>query len=120
MHEIGLESSILKSVLDGLKTIELRLGKPNDLKIKAGDTINIREDTWNDGVRTKGTGYVAQIRITQVLYFESFEEALNAVDHIAAIPSAKEPGDAIAEYRKFYSAEDEEEYGVIAFMFELA
>lgn len=119
MHELGIESSVLQDILSGRKTIEGRLGKPKFLKIKAGDEISLREDIWDDGKIVGTLDDVATIVVKQVLYFTSFEEMLNSLDHQAAIPSAETIADAMDIYRQFYTPEDEEEYGVVAFIFAL-
>lgn len=119
MQEIGIESSVLKDILSGQKTIEGRLGKPKFLKIRAGDEISLREDIWKNGKVESSIPDVATIRIKQVLYFESFNDMLGSLNYRAFIPSAKNIEEALATYRKFYSPEDEKEYGAVAFLFEL-
>ena len=119
MHEIGIESSLVESIRNGQKTVEGRLGKSRFLQINAGDTLNIREDIWRDGRVIGAHDDTLQLKVTQVLYFESFREMLEAVDYKAAVPAAKTLQDAINKYSEFYSVKDEEEYGVVAIFFEL-
>jgi ASC-1-like (ASCH) protein len=119
MDEIGIESTVLKEILDGNKTIEGRLGKSKFLKLKVGDTIKLREDVWQDGVIVKSIPDQGAIKITQILYFTSFREMMESLDVDEILPGVKSIQEAIAVYRKFYNAEDEEEYGVIAMSFEL-
>ena len=119
MQEIGIESSVLRDILDDKKTIEGRLGKDKFLKLKVGDTLALREDVWQDGTIRTSIPDQGTIRIKQVLYFTSFKEMLEALDIEEIIPRAKTVDDALSVYRKFYSPEDEEEFGVIAFSFEL-
>ncbi len=120
MQEIGIESSLLGDILAGKKTIELRLGKPKFIKLRVGDTLSLREDVWADGHCIESTPDQATVVITQLLYFEHFDEALSFIDFQAAIPSAESKAGALAVYRKFYSPEDEEEYGVVAITFTLS
>jgi ASC-1-like (ASCH) protein len=61
----------------------------------------------------------ATVAITQLLYFEHFEEALSFIDFQAAIPVAKTKAKALEVYRKFYTPEDEEEFGIVAIIFSL-
>ena len=117
MQEIGIESLLLQDILSGKKTIELRLGKPKYIKLRVGDTLSLREDVWDDGNIIESTPDQAEIVIKQLLYFEHFDEALSSIDFQVAIPAAKSKAEALAVYRKFYSPEDEEEYGVIAITF---
>lgn len=119
MHEIGIESSLVEVIRNGQKTVEGRLGKPRFLKIQEGDILRIREDIWKDGEIIGSHDDALQTKVTQVLYFGSFKEMLEAIDYIAAVPTAKTLQDAINKYAEFYSASDEEEYGVVALFFEV-
>lgn len=115
MHEIGIEASLVEAIRSGTKTIEGRLGKPRFLTIQPGDTLRIRADTWKGDSIIESQEDALHATVTQVLYFESFAEMLDAVDYTAAVPSANNFEDAVEAYAKFYSAQDEIEYGVIAF-----
>jgi ASC-1-like (ASCH) protein len=118
MEEIGIESSLVDAIREGEKTVEIRLGKPRFLRMQEGDKLSVREDVWQNGETIEEHKNVLQIRITQILHFETLVEALEAIDFQAAIPSAKTIDDALAEYRKIYSESDEEEFGVVVMMFE--
>lgn len=120
MHEIGIESSLVEAIRTGQKTVEGRLGKPRFLQMKEGDTITVREDMWKDGEMIGSRDDALQLKVTQVLYFESFKEMLEAINYEAAVPTAKTLADAISKYAEFYSPKDEEEYGVVALFFEVA
>jgi ASC-1-like (ASCH) protein len=119
LTEIGIESSILQDILRGTKTVEGRLGKPKFLKIRKGDILSIREDFWQDGAIARSISNRAFIRVTQKLYFISFEEMLSSVGIAAVLPAATDMTDALRAWRQFYSEADEQEYGVVALMFEL-
>jgi len=119
MHEIGIESSLVEAIRNGEKTIEGSLGKPRFLKMDVGDTLSIREDIWIDGKNIGSQDYKLLVKITQILYFETFKEMLESIDFTAAIPSAKSIRDAVNKYTELYSKDDEEEYGVVAIFFEL-
>lgn len=119
MQEIGIESSVLKQILSGTKTIEVRLGKPKFLKMRVGDNIALREEVWQDGTIIRETHEQGRIKITQLLYFENFDEMLGAIDYKATLPLAESKADALKTYRQFYSKNDEYEYGVVAITFEL-
>ena len=120
MQEIGIESSLLSEIVAGRKTIELRLGKPKFIKLRVGDKLSLREDVWANGQIVESVPEQAVVTITQLLYFEYFDEALSSIDFQAAIPSAESKAEALAVYRKLYSPEDEEEYGVVAITFALS
>lgn len=119
MHEIGIESSLLKEILAGRKTVEVRLGKPKILKLRVGDSISLREDVYLGGSIVESFADSAQVVVTQLLYFESFDELLSTVDFTAAIPGATSKADALTTYRQFYSTDDEAEYGAVAITFAL-
>ena len=120
MEEIGIESTLVEEIRNGDKTIETRLGKPRFLRIQEGDIVSIREDFWFEGKILECLNNALQIKITQILYFETFKEMLAAVDFQAVIPTAQTEEDALKKIKQFYSDEDEREFGVVAFTFELA
>lgn len=117
MHELGIESSLLKYIETGKKTIEASLGKPLVLKVRVGDNINLREDVWENGRITDSIPNKTVVTVTQLLYFESFEEVFSMVDYRKVVPMAESRREALSLYRNFYSKEDEEEYGVVAITF---
>lgn len=119
MQEIGIESTLVEAIKNGDKTIEARLGKPKYLTIEEGDVMSVREDFWHEGKVLESLAHALQIRIAQILYFETFKEAFVAVDFQAALPAAKDVNDAIDTHKELYSSEDEREYGVVVFTFEL-
>lgn len=120
MQEIGIESSVLEDIRAGRKTIEGWLGKAKFLQLKAGDVLALREDIWKEGVIVRSQPSGASIVINEVLYFETFSEMLESLDYKAVIPSALNIEGAIREYRRFYSAADEEKFGVAALLFDKA
>jgi len=119
MQEIGIESSVLQDILDGSKTIEGRLGKVKFLKLRVGDKVSLREDIWQNGEIVESVPGQGIILIRQLLYFETFEEMLSSIDFQEIIPRAQNVNEVLAEYRKYYSPEDEKEYGVVAITFSL-
>ncbi len=119
MQEMGIESNLLKQILAGEKTIELRLGRGKFLKFRTGDQISLREDIYKDGELVSSKPDQAVVLIKQLLYFESFDEVFSAIDFRKALPEAYSAIDAIDICRKFYSEEEEEENGVVAIIFTL-
>ncbi len=119
MQEIGIETSVLKDITDKKKTIEGRLGKDKFIRLKVGDTLTLREDIWEGGVIKASLPNRGTIHITQIFYFTSFQEMFDSLDYHAIIPSADSIAEALVVYRKFYTTEDEKEFGVVAFSFEL-
>jgi ASC-1-like (ASCH) protein len=119
MQEIGIDTALLNDILSGTKTIEGRLGKPRFLKWRAGDSISLRKDVWEQGRIDHSVHNYGVIKIKQLLHFESFDEMFRAVNFKAVIPAAKTTAEAISTYRRYYSTEDEQKYGVVTIVFEL-
>jgi len=118
MTEIGIESTLVEAIKNGDKTLEIRLAKPRFLKIQEDDILSIREDFYYEGKILESLSHALEIKVTQVLYFETIKEVFASLPFEAAIPSAKSVDDAIKQYRAFYSAEDEREYGIVVFTIE--
>ena len=118
MEEIGIDSTLVEEIRKGNKYIEGVLGTSQFLKLQEGDTVSVRSDLWQNGKIIDSSPYAIGIKITQILYFESFSEMMNAVDHKGAVPSAKTAEEAVKVYGQFYNAEDEKEFGVVALFFE--
>jgi ASC-1-like (ASCH) protein len=118
MNEIGIESTLVEAIKNGDKTIEIRLAKPRFLLIQEDDILSIREDFYYEGKILESLSHALEIKVTQVLYFETFKETFEAINYESALPTAKSVDDAIKKYREFYSAEEEIEFGVVAFSFE--
>jgi ASC-1-like (ASCH) protein len=119
MQELGVTTELLEAIIDGRKTIECTLGKPQYIKLRPGDQLSVREDMLKDGKIIQSIPHRATIKITQILYFETLEETFHAIDFTAAIPDAYTRDEALAAYKKLYTPEDEYEYGVMAISFKL-
>lgn len=119
MQEFDIESGLVEEIRAGNKFIEARLGQPKFIKIKEGDVVSVRENLWLRNQIIDSFSDAIRIKITQIIYFETFQEMLQAVDHQGAIPTAKTIEDALEVYTNLYSQEDETEFGVIAFYFDL-
>jgi ASC-1-like (ASCH) protein len=119
MHELGIGSFGLQMVLNGDKTVELCLGKPEFLKLRKGDALLLREQTKQNGQSASPAPGTTHVRITQLLYFETLEEVFSALNYAAIVPTADDPDDVLALYKQLYPAQEVEEYGVIAITFKL-
>jgi ASC-1-like (ASCH) protein len=118
MNEIDIESTMVEAIKNGDKTIEVRLAKPRFLLIQEDDILSVREDFYYEGDVLESLSHALEVKVTQILYFESFKELFSAINFEAVLPSAKTEEDALATFRKLYSAEDEAEFGVAAFSIE--
>lgn len=106
MHNLDFDAAALQHILDGSKTIDVRLGTPQNIKLRIGDVVTIAD------TETYAT-------VTQLLYFESLEELFSAVSYTNVMPEAGSAGQVVQYLRKQYSDSDEYEYGVMAIKFAL-
>lgn len=118
MSEIGIESTLVEAIKNGDKTIEIRLAKPRFLLIQEDDILSIREDFYFEGDVLESLSHALEVKVTQVVYFESLQETFDAINYESALPTATSIDDAIKIYRQFYSVEDEKEFGIAAFSIE--
>lgn len=119
IHEAGRESGLLQDILDGKKTVEGRLAKGKFLNFKPGDIVKLRKDMYENGELIASYEDQARSVVTKVERFDNFRQMLEAVGYEKTIPRAGSLEEALADYRKFYSEEDEAEYGVLAIHFRL-
>jgi len=119
MEEIGIDAQLVEEIRKGNKYIEASLGTPRLLKIHEDDIVSIREDLYLDGEIVDSIPDALRVKVTEILYFETLLEMLNAVDHKGLVPSAKTVDEALVKYREMFTEADEDEYGVVAFYFEV-
>jgi ASC-1-like (ASCH) protein len=118
-HEAGRESLILRDIKLGLKTVEGRLATGKFLDFKAGDYVELREDFYENGVIMLSKPKQAISEVIEVQKYDTFKKMLQSVGVHNVLPRAKDIDEALSEYRKFYSEEDETKYGVLAIHFKL-
>ena len=118
-HEAGRESAILSDIIQGRKTVEGRLAKGKFLNFKPGDLVELREDVYLSDMIIESRPKQATSVVTKIDTYESFRSLLEAVGFENVLPRALDIDDAISQYRKFYSVEDEATYGVLAIHFRL-
>jgi len=119
--ESGRESTLLDAIIDGSKTIEGRLNKGKFAQYKVGDEIRLRRDHRNkDGVLQDGEHGAALVQVVAIRNYPTFLAMVTAEGYKNVIPSASSPSHAADEYNKYYSAEDQSQYGVLAIEVTLA
>jgi len=119
MEEIGIQSDSLAHILAGQKTIEGRLAKPRFLKLRVGDELSIREDVYAHGKIVTSRQNAATIIITKIDRFDSFRDMLGELGFEYFRPSDQTLDRAIESYARYYSPEDERQYGVLGLSFRL-
>ncbi len=113
--ESGRESALLDEIIAGRKTIEGRLNRGKFAEYKPGDIVKLRRDIRQpDGTLHDGEPDAARVRIVVVRHYESFLDMTKAEGFQKVIPFASSAQAAADEYNKYYSAEDQAKYGVLA------
>lgn len=105
MQTLAIDADLLPAIIDGSKTLECFLGAPEILKIRVGHELAVNK--------------TVTVKVTQLLYFETFEEAFGAHDYKMAQPDAVSRYAALKKYNQRYSEAEEYENGVVAISFEL-
>lgn len=113
--ESGRESSLLDDIIAGRKTIEGRLNKGKFAEYAVGDTVSLRRDIrGDDGVLRDGTPDAAVVEVVAIRTYPDFLSMVTAEGFLNVIPSAASAQEAADEYNKYYPAEDQGRYGVLA------
>lgn len=113
--ESGRESSLLDAIIAGRKTIEGRLDKDKFASYKVGDTVKLRRDfRAEDGVLRDGMPDAARVRIVAIRKYADFMSMVGTEGFQNVIPDAISAKAAADEYNKYYSAEDQAKFGVLA------
>lgn len=116
----GRESTMLDAIIDRRKTIEGRLNRGKFAQYQPGDIVELRRDMRDaDGILHDGDEAEIRVRVIAVRPYVSFLKMINAEGYQNVIPDATSPQDAIDEYDKYYSAEDQQKYGVLAIQIEV-
>lgn len=90
---------------NGQKTIEGRIRRGKYAAIRPGDEIVVYNNEETDSV---------EVIVKKVTTYLSFEEMLTKEPLSKLLPDAKTVDEGIGVYRKFYTAEEEKEFGVVA------
>ena len=113
--QAGRESDLLDDIIAGRKTIEGRLNRGKFAEYRVGDLVSLRRD-WRDesGVLHDGEPDAARVRVVAIRHYATFLEMIQAEDWQQVIPRAGSDEAAVEEYNKYYSADDQQRYGVLA------
>lgn len=113
--ESGRESHLLDDIIAGRKTIEGRLNRNKFAEYQVGDMIRLRRDTRDaHGILRDGQPHAAVVRVSAIRLYPDFLAMVKAEGFTRVIPAATSPEAAAGEYDRYYSAEDQARYGVLA------
>lgn len=111
----GRESSLLDEMIAGRKTIEGRLNRGKFAEYQVGDIVSLRRDVRDaEGVLHDGEPDAARAEIIAVRYYRTFLEMVEAEGYQRVIPDATNAQAAADVYNRYYSAADQQQYGVLA------
>lgn len=96
----------------GLKTCEGRLNKGDFENMEINDTILLFNDDF---------GFMRNIKIKIIKknHYKTFETYLKKETLKNCLPGTKSIKEGVNIYRKYYSQQDEKNYGVVAILFEI-
>ncbi len=103
---LNIQEPYLSFVLNGQKTIEGRLNKGKFKNLKIGDILLIGADA-------------KRFLIEKTTIYKSFREMIEKEGIKNVIPDKENIEDAEAVYYKFYTKEQEEEFGILAIKIKL-
>ena len=105
IHNMKLHSAPFEKIKCGQKTIELRLFDEKRQKIKAGDVIEFTNTSNGDKMRAT---------VKKLHRFDSFEEMYKTLPLLQCGYTAEDIDTAHpSDMEQYYSAKEQEEYGVI-------
>ena len=113
--ESGRESGLLDDIIAGRKTIEGRLKRGKFAEYRVGDIIKLRRDLRDENGRLHdGEPDQARVKIVGIREYPDFLSMCQSEGYERVIPYARSAEEAAEEYNKFYLANDQMQYGVIA------
>lgn len=113
--ESGRESGLLDEIIAGRKTIEGRLNRSKFTEYQVGDIVSLRRDIRDeDGVLRDGAPDVVRVMVIAVRQYPDFTSMIATEGYKKVIPTTASAQEAADEYNKYYSAEDQAHFGVLA------
>jgi ASC-1-like (ASCH) protein len=101
MISIGVQEPYKSYILNGQKTVEGRLNKGKFANFSKGDIFAIE-------------GSLSKFEVVGISIYKTFEEMIVSEGLKNVIPDAKDIKEAVQVYYKFYTKEQEKEFGVLA------
>lgn len=113
--ESGRESRLLDHIIAGNKTIEGRLNRGKFARYQPGDIIKLRRDYRDEtGALHDGERDSARVEVVAVRRYDTFLAMVETEGYRRVIPDATSIETAASEYTRFYSSDEQENYGVLA------
>lgn len=110
-HRIKLQPEYYNYVLNGTKRIEIRLFDEKRQQIEIGDKIIILKEPNLDEF--------FEVRVVGLLRYSSFREMFRDFDISILADKSMTKEELISELEKFYTKEQQEQYGVLGIRIEL-
>lgn len=108
-YNMHLNEVYFDKVVNGNKTIELRLNDEKRSKINVGDTITFKNRSNDDTV---------SVVVTNIYHYDNFEELYKHTDKLK-IGYSEDDIASPADMNTIYSNEQQMKYGVVAIEFKL-
>lgn len=105
---MNIEEPWFGDICDGMKIIEGRLNRNEWKNVKVDDILEFINNESFNGIRK------VKVRITKRIEYPTFKCMLVLEGIQKCLPGVVTNNEGIAIYRKFYSEEEEEQYGVVA------
>lgn len=119
IRTLGFEHTHLEDILARKKTVEGRLARGKFLTVQPGDQVRMREDTYEHGQLVDSRLTEAVVEVVKSERYPTFEAMLGSVGIALVTPRAASIDDALSEYYKYYTRDEEHRYGVVALHFAL-
>lgn len=105
----------MDDIIAGRKTIEGRLDKGKFSQYRPGDQVWLRRDYRDESGRLQeGEVRQALVGIKEIRKYASFTEMTHSENYKHILPAAQSAEAAASLYDKYYGAEDQARYGVLA------
>ena len=115
IYESGRRSDLLDDIIAGHKTVEGRLNRGKFSSYRTGDYVWLGRDTSEGRLPRQQL-----VKILGVTPYDSFREMLADIGYETVIPRAQSIDEALMDYQRFYTSNEEQQYGVLAIHIELA
>lgn len=102
---INIQEPYFSFIKNGVKTVEGRLNKGKFLEIQIGDELLVNNEL--------------RLKVVNKTVYKAFKEMIRCEGLENTVPDAKSLDEAENVYYKFYSKEDENQFGVAAIQIKL-